>query len=194
MNRERFMLAEILPDMANSVFESHARIHTHKADGLYIPNLEYVDNKMRCRADWSVRMGIYAHLYLDWKFVLDFLIPKFDWDISNGKITNKASGVSFGPRKFFSEDGLYQAYSETTKILVESGKLKLEPVRNLPAALPGTGLKLFDDIVAESWKERFEWYIANAREQNEQMFSVEEYIAFIENQAVNATAQILHKE
>ena len=193
LNRERFVLSEILPDMAISVFESHFRIRTHKANGLFIPNVEASESVIRHKVDWSIRMGIYAHLCLDRAFVLNFLLPRFEWNTSDGKIVSKTSGEVFKPRDFFSENGLYSAYSETTKVLVDKEKLRLKSIRNLPDTLPKTGVKAIDEIVAEPWKERLEWYIANAKEQTDQVFSAEEYIAFIENEAVNTTAQILHR-
>ena len=195
LNRERFILAEILPDMAKSRAESHFKVRLSKVRGICVPSLDTLDAAMNLGVDWSIRMGVYAHLFLDRSFMMNFLIPRFEWETSEGEIISKASGKVFTFRNFFSEKGLHSAYAEATKILVDSGKLKLKSVRNLPRVLPETGLEAVDDIVAsESWRDRVEWYIAHAEKRTDMLFSADEYIAFIENQAATMTAQMLHRE
>ena len=194
LNRERFMLAEILPDMARSRDDSHFRIHLSKAQGIRVPSLDTLSSAVAFRVDWSMRMGVYAHLFLDRTFIVNFLVPRFEWEALEGQIFSKASGKVFTRRNFFSEEGLYSAYAEATKILVESGKLKMKSIRNLPKVLPEIGVEALDNIVSEPWRDRIEWYVAHSKSRTDSLFSADEYISFIENQAVTATAQILHME
>lgn len=195
LNRENFMLGGILPDMAEERNIAHCKVEHRKIRGLYVPDLYSAERQLYVSKNWSLRMGIYAHLYLDRYFLLNFLVPKFGWDI-NGRheIINCSTGEIFTVSEFFSPEGLYGAYSELNVAIINGGLLNLEAIKKLPEELPKTGIKVLDQTIAEPWQKQLEKYTTHLSERTDRIFSIDEYLEFAEKAAVRLTAEMLHME
>ncbi|MBQ6486578.1 hypothetical protein IJI76_02535 [Candidatus Saccharibacteria bacterium] len=193
LNRERFILTGILPDMAKNQFSSHFRYRTRKAPGVFLPDINTAERLInRATTDWSIKMGIYSHFWFDMTFLTDFIIPRFDFRAEDCKIRNIATGELFTPEDFIRE--LRHAYSETTAALLASEKLKVKAIRSLPDEICRTTVPEFDTIVEEPWKEKFKRYLENSKVEKNKLFNVEDYIRFIEDRAVTLTALMFYKE
>lgn len=193
LEKEMFMMGGILPDMAKEHRFSHFKVGVKKVWGLYAPDLYSAGRSMFMIRNWSLRMGVYAHLYLDRYFVKKFLVPRFQWDMKKqGKITNLATGEVFETEQFFSSEGLYRAYGEVNSVILSKGLLDLEWVKSLPDELPSTGLAVFDEKIETSWKEQLEMNIKCVCEQTDRVLPVDDYLAFSNETARRLMAEIIY--
>lgn len=191
LSYEPFVLTGILPDMAKDRSGSHFRYEARRAPGIFYPDLEVAERKIKqVAADWSIRMGIYSHFWLDTVFLDEFLIPKFDFNTD--KITNLETKESFKHEEFKEE--LKRAYTETGKFLVDNDKIAVEDFMQLSDVLPVTNVSEFDDIDDESWKKRFEKCLTSKLKRKNHLFPVEDYVHYIENKAVTLTALMFYME
>lgn len=192
LNRERFMLAGIMPDLAEDKFKSHYRYIDRKL-GLFVPDLFVADREIsKARSDWSVRMGLYVHIHFDQIFLMDFVVKKFHWDVQGRAITSKVTGEVFSPEEFFSLDGLFGAYAEIATVLLSEGYLKMKGVESLPDELPRVNTSEMKPV--KDWRQEFERQANTTRVRTDRLFSVSEAIKFIEEQATLLTAYMLYTE
>lgn len=192
LNRERFMLAGIMPDLTEDKFKAHYKYISRKI-GLYVPDLRLADRMIsHTWNDWSIRTGLYAHMYFDQKFVMEFLVPRFDWDTEGQKITSIATGEEFSSEQFFSLDGLFGAYAEVATALLSGGRLRAKLVENLPDDLPEVKMPEMEPV--KDWRLEFERQASNVRAKTDRIFPVDEAINFIEEQATLLTAYMLYTE
>lgn len=192
INRERFMLAGIMPDLADSKYKSHYKYLNQKL-GMYIPDLYLADRAIsRVRNDWSVRSGLYAHIYLDQKFMMNFVVPKFYWDAKHQKITSKATDKVFSADDFFSSEGLFKAYGEVATAILDRDLLKMKAIETLPDELPEVNILEMQPVW--QWRDKFNYFVENRQEETNEIFSVSEAIDFIREQAVTLTAHLLYTE
>lgn len=192
INRERFMLAGIIPDLAEDKFKSHYKYVDRKL-GLFVPDLFVADRSIsKARNDWSVRMGLYAHIHLDQKFLMDFVVKKFYWDVREQRITSKLTGEIFSPEEFFSKDGLFGAYEEVAAAILSEGRLRVKGVESFPDELPETKIPEMKPV--KDWWQEFDRQATTNRARTDRIFPVAEAIKFIEEQATLSAAYMLYTE
>jgi len=195
LDREKFMLGGILPDMAKEHNFSHFKVEAGRVRRLYVPDLYSAGRAMKTMTDWSLEMGIYAHLYLDRNFILRFLIPRFEWDLKKrGEVVSKETGEIFTTQKFFSGEGLYGAYGELNFAIIKDELLDVPAIEKMSDELPKTGMSNFDEIVDEPWKEQFKRYTGHLSPRTDQIFSVNEYLDFSRGLTKNLVAEMLYAE
>ena len=81
-----FFSGNLVPDLALDKKTSHFRIPA-SVEGFVIPDLKRAKKEL-LDVKSAMNIGIYCHLYLDYYFIEDFLIPSFIWDEANMMVIN----------------------------------------------------------------------------------------------------------
>ncbi|MBQ9016670.1 hypothetical protein IJ103_00280 [Candidatus Saccharibacteria bacterium] len=196
LGRDAFLLGGIIPDLAVDHNLSHYKVFSRKAHGIFVPDLAAALRQMpQKKNSWPLRMGVYAHLYLDYHFLSDFLIPRYLWNLRReGRIENLATRAVYTTEEFFSAKGLYGAYGELNLAILERGLLDLELIRSLPDKAPEVGAAEMDERDERPWKERFEGYLTHRSPITNKILPVEEYLKFSAGLANRFAAEMLHIE
>ena len=194
--RDDFMLSGILPDLAREQDLAHFKVESEEVPGLNLPDLELAERWLPKKIGWSVGRGVYAHLYLDYHFFVDFLKPRYKWSLeTNGTVQNLQTGQVFSAEQFFSSMGLYSAYGELNEVILDRGLLDVEAIRELPTdRLPKTYLDVIDFVDEQPWREQFEEYLTHRLPRTDRIFSVEEYLEFSAKMARRCAAEMLQVE
>ena len=114
-----FMSGNLIPDLATDKNNSHYRKNA-SVDGFFVPEMELVKRDL-FRPEDSIKFGMYCHLYLDYYFIEEFLIPEFIWDVEGMKVINPRNNMSWDVNTFFSHYGMYGAYTEINQLMVRDG-------------------------------------------------------------------------
>ena len=115
LDKVNFMAGNLIPDLANDKKASHYRKKA-SVNGFFVPTMESVKKDLFVPSD-SVKFGMYCHLYLDYYFIEDFLIPEFIWDTSTMKVINPRNHKEWDVKTFFSHDGMYGSYTEINDLM-----------------------------------------------------------------------------
>lgn len=191
-SRDRFMLGGILPDLARDRNRSHWKVESRRVKGLFIPNMYDALRRLAEVKNWSLRLGIYAHLYLDLRFIVEFLVPKFEWKMfEKGEIRHLGTGEVMSVKEFFSGKGLYGAYAEINAMILENNLLDIDSIMEIGPQAPMTGLNELDDRVDESWKNRFETYLTHQAKETNRFFPLHEYLFFSNQVALDFANEVL---
>lgn len=75
LDKVSFMAGNLIPDLATDKKKSHYRKKA-SVDGFFVPEMELVKRDLFVPED-SVKFGMFCHLYLDYYFIEEFLIPEF---------------------------------------------------------------------------------------------------------------------
>ena len=178
LNKVAFMAGNLIPDLAVDKKHSHYR-EPASVKGFYVPNMEMVKKELYVPSD-PIKFGMYCHLYLDYYFIEDFLIPEFIWDNENMKVINPRNGMEWDVSIFFSQDGMYGSYTEINQLLVKDGHVSMQTVAEIPEILPNTGMEVFDTRREKTWKKELEEYIAEKKPYTGNIFNYERLWASIE--------------
>ena len=114
-----FMAGNLIPDLATDKQRSHYRKKA-SVDGFFVPEMELVKRELFVPED-SVKFGMFCHLYLDYYFIEEFLIPEFIWDVERMKVINPRNNKEWDVKTFFSHSGMYGAYTEINQLMVRDG-------------------------------------------------------------------------
>lgn len=163
-----FMSGNLIPDLATDKKNSHYRKKA-SVDGFFVPEMELVKRDL-FRPEDSVKFGMYCHLYLDYYFIEEFLIPEFIWDVEEMKVINPRNNMSWDVKTFFSHSGMYGAYTEINQLMVRDGHVSLNTVNEIPDLLPSTGIPVFDTRRDKTWKTELEEYLAQKKEYTGEIF------------------------
>lgn len=163
-NASLFYQGNILPDIVTNDWKScvHMKreLNGHKDFG--IPDLPFIRKQLLRDLSDPLHLGIYAHLYLDARFITEFLIPSFIWDYENEVIINPKTGYTATTEEFFGyqNSGLYAAYTSINPMLMKDYGLQ-EVVDIMPDELAMTGISLFDDHRKNyiPWKQELQGYL-----------------------------------
>ncbi len=158
LNRIDFLSGNILPDLAVDKTSSHFQIHTPIVC-LAIPNIQRAQ-KVLFALDNSLRFGAFCHLYLDYYFIKNFLIPNFIWDIDDMLVINPNNNCKWSTHDFFSNKGLYGAYTEINHLILRDGYISNELLNSIPSILPETGITAFDIRNSKTWREELAGYLS----------------------------------
>ena len=135
LDKVNFMAGNLIPDLANDKKASHYRKKA-SVNGFFVPTMESVKKDLFVPSD-SVKFGMYCHLYLDYYFIEDFLIPEFIWDTSTMKVINPRNHKEWDVKTFFSHDGMYGSYTEINDLMLKDGHVSLETVSQTDVKKPG---------------------------------------------------------
>lgn len=158
LNRIDFLSGNVLPDLSIDKNSSHFQIHTPIVC-LSIPNIKKV-KKVLFTLDDSLKFGMFCHLYLDYYFIKNFLIPNFIWDIDDMLVINPNNNYKWSTHDFFSNNGLYGAYTEINHLILRDGYISKELLDSIPSILPKTGIPGFDIRYAKTWREELDAYLS----------------------------------
>jgi len=178
LDKVRFMAGNLIPDMAAA-----DKLYTHyhvpaSVEGFLVPNMQEVTKDL-WNIDDSVEFGMYCHLYFDYHFISEFLIPEFIWDMENGEVVNPRNGKKWSRDSFFSEDGLYGSYTEINQLMLRD-HISMDLVNKIPEELPKTGMQLYDIRKGKTWKAELEEYMAEKKEYTGDVFDYDRLWEYLE--------------
>lgn len=159
LNKVNFLSGSLLPDLAIDKKSSHFQVST-SIECLEIPNIHSTQNMLFDVND-SLKFGAFCHLYLDYYFIKNFLIPNFIWNIDNMTIINPNNNYQWTIVDFFSNNGLYGAYTEINHLILRDGYVSSELISLIPNELPKIGIPCFDTRKQKSWKQELNEYLSN---------------------------------
>lgn len=161
LNELDFLSGNLIPDLSSEKSIAHYSIKA-SLQGFWVPNL-IIAKKDLFIPNNSIKLGIYTHLYLDYHFVENFLIPEFIWDTKNKKIINPRNNKEWNEYSFFSKDGIYSSYTQMNHLLLSDGYVSLDEIKKIPIELPKTGIKVFDKRRKKTWLTELEEYLENPK-------------------------------
>ncbi len=173
-----FMSGNLIPDLATDKKRAHYRKKA-SMDGFFVPEIESVKRDLFIPKD-PIDFGIYSHLYLDYYFIEGFLIPEFIWDAEEMKVINPRNNICWGVKTFFSNSGMYGAYTEINQLLLRDGRVSLDTVKEIPEILPSTGIDVFDTRRNKTWKTELEEYMAQKKHYTGEIFDYDRLWSYIE--------------
>ena len=168
LDKVSFMAGNLIPDLATDKKRSHYRKKA-SVDGFFVPEMELVKRDLFVPED-SVKFGMFCHLYLDYYFIEEFLIPEFVWDVERMKVINPRNNKEWDVKTFFSHSGMYGAYTEINQLLVRDGHVSVSTIEKIPEILPNTGLTVFDARREKTWKAELDEYLAQEKEYTGEIF------------------------
>lgn len=191
LNKLLFLAANQIPDLATNKMLSHYRKEA-SVKGLWVPDMELVKKDLFVLED-PVKLGMYSHLYLDYHFIEEFLIPEFVWDVENGKVRNPRNGKVWDAGEFFytkSEKGMYASYNEINPLLLRDAYISRSTIEEIPELLPATGIPVFDARREKTWKAELEGYLAKPKEYTGDIFDYDRLCEFIKKLAIRFVEEV----
>lgn len=188
LDKVSFIAGNLIPDLATDKKQSHYRKKA-SVDGFFVPEMELVRRDLFVPED-SVKFGMFCHLYLDYYFIEEFLIPEFIWDVETMRVINPRNNKEWDVKTFFSHSGMYGAYTEINQLMVRDGHVSISTVEEIPAILPNTGLTVFDARREKTWKAELEEYLAQEKEYTGEIFDYNRLWSCIERIATQFVEEI----
>ena len=178
LDKVSFMAGNLIPDLATDKKRSHYRKKA-SVDGFFVPEMELVRRDLFVPKD-SVKFGMFCHLYLDYYFIEEFLIPEFIWDVETMRVINPINNKEWDVKTFFSHSGMYGSYTEINQLLVRDGHVSVSTIEEIPEILPNTGLTVFDARREKTWKAELDEYLAQEKEYTGEIFDYNRLLSCIE--------------
>ena len=188
LDKVSFLAGNLIPDLATDKKRSHYRKKA-SVDGFFVPEMELVRRDLFVPKD-SVKFGLFCHLYLDYYFIEEFLIPEFVWDVERMKVINPRNNKEWDVKTFFSHSGMYGAYTEINQLLVRDGHVSVSTIEEIPEILPNTGLTVFDARREKTWKAELDEYLAQKKEYTGEIFDYNRLWSCIERIATQFVEEI----
>lgn len=188
LDKISFMAGNLIPDLATDKKKSHYRKKA-SVDGFFVPEMEAVTREFLIPED-SIKFGMYCHLYLDYYFIEDFLIPEFIWDAKDMKVINPRNNKQWDVKTFFSHNGMYGAYTEINQLLVRDGHVSLDTVKEIPEILPTTGITVFDERRDKTWKAELDEYLSQNKDYTGEIFDYDRLWSCIQKIAIQLVENI----
>ena len=167
-SKNLFMAGNLIPDLSVDKWHSHYRKEA-SFEGFFVPEMEIAKKELLDVSD-SIKFGMYCHLYLDYHFIEDFLIPEFIWDVQNMLVTNPKNNKQWDTKTFFSASGMYGAYTEMSNLMIRNGHISMKVIERIPEILPNTGMPVFDNRREKTWKEELNDYLAQEKDYTGEIF------------------------
>ncbi|MBQ9116132.1 MAG: hypothetical protein IJY04_03825 [Clostridia bacterium] len=160
-DRAEFLAGNLLPDLAKNKALSHFR-KPASLDGMLVPDLQKAAELM-LPPHRPLLFGAYCHLFLDASFIEEILIATFIWDKERKTVTSRESGLTVSIGEFFSDNGIYGAYTELNQLLIRDGYVSSELIDSIPDVIPKTGIEFLDYRREMSWREELNGYLSEKR-------------------------------
>lgn len=189
LNKVEFMAGNLIPDLATNRDKSHYRKKA-SVNGFWVPDMESVKRDL-FKPYNSLIFGMYCHLYLDYRFIEEFLLREFTWvekDSELFKVVNPRNGKVWDVDTFFSQEGMYGSYTEINQMMIKDNRISLETIEKIPEVLPDTGVEVYDVRREKTWKTELDEYFALKKEYTGEVFDYNrlwESIESFANQFVN---------
>ncbi len=193
LDKIKFMSGNLIPDLAIvdkkiSHFRKGATIK-----GLFVPDMAKVEKELFAIDD-TIKLGMYCHLYFDYSFIENFLIPEFEWPYERMKIVNPRNHMEWDPEPFFKKDGVYyQGFNEINHLLISDGCISIKTISELPEDLPNTGMEVFDVRCEKTWKAEFEEYLNKKEEYTGNIFNYDRLKRCIQKTSDQLVKKIIAK-
>ncbi len=173
LNEIKFYTGNQIPDRVADKNATHLFVPTEN-EWFWAPDIKRI-KKMWLDITDSVKLGIYTHLYLDHAFITQFLLKEYEYDIPakevifvrklmDKKILDSEIRIekkfTISKDQFFSDAGLYGAYTEINGELLKNKKVTLQHLYDIPEELPKVGIKEFDEFKPGTWKAELMGYLA----------------------------------
>ena len=178
LNKVAFMAGNLIPDLSTDKNSAHYSIKA-SLDGFWVPNMEVVTEDLFVPED-SVKFGMFCHLYLDYHFIEEFLIPEFIWNEAEDKVINPRNGKEWDIKTFFSHSGMYGSYTEINQLMIKDGHVPLNTVAQISDVLPKSGLPVFDSRRTKTWRDELNEYLHAEKEYTGDVFNYERLWNYIE--------------
>lgn len=188
LDKVSFLAGNLIPDLATDKKRSHYRKKA-SVDGFFVPEMELVRRDLFVPKD-SVKFGMFCHLYLDYYFIEEFLIPEFIWDVETMRVINPRNNKEWDVKTFFSHSGMYGSYTEINQLLVRDGHVSVSTIEEIPEILPNTGLTVFDARREKTWKAELDEYLAQKKEYTGEIFDYNRLWSCIERIATQFVDEI----
>ena len=188
LDKVSFMAGNLIPDLATDKKRSHYRKKA-SVDGFFVPEMELVKRDLFVPED-SVKFGMFCHLYLDYYFIEEFLIPEFIWDVETMRVINPRNNKEWDVKTFFSHSGMYGSYTEINQLLVRDGHVSVSTIEEIPEILPNTGLTVFDARREKTWEAELDEYLAQEKEYTGEIFDYNRLWSCIERIATQFVDEI----
>ena len=188
LDKVSFMAGNLIPDLATDKKQSHYRKKA-SVDGFFVPEMELVRRDLFVPKD-SVKFGMFCHLYLDYYFIEEFLIPEFIWDVETMRVINPRNNKEWDVKTFFSHSGMYGSYTEINQLLLRDGHVSVSTIEEIPEILPNTGLTVFDARREKTWKAELDEYLAQKKEYTGEIFDYNRLWSCIERIATQFVDEI----
>lgn len=168
VDKIEFMAGNLIPDLATDKKLSHYRKEA-SVKGFFVPEVRAVKRDL---LDFQspIKLGMYCHLILDYYFIESFLIPEFIWDEKRMMVVNPRNHKEWTVKQFFSQDGMYGAYTEINQLLLRDGRISQATVIGLPTILPNTGIEVYDKRREKTWRQELEEYFAQKKQYTGDIF------------------------
>lgn len=189
LNKVEFMSGNLIPDLAVDKAGSHYSIKASH-EGFWVPNMDLVRRELFVPND-SVKFGMFCHLYLDYYFIEEFLIPEFIWDEKNYKVINPRNNKEWDVKTFFSHSGMYGSYTEINQLMIRDGHIPLSTVAQIPDVLPNSGLPVFDARRERTWKDELDEYLATKKDYTGDVFDYERLWNYIEKISTKFVEEVI---
>lgn len=189
INEINFMAGNLIPDLATDKQKSHYR-KPASVNGFFVPEMSLVKQDLYVPTD-PIKLGMYCHLYLDYYFIEEFLLPEFIWDTKSMKVINPRNNKEWSLDTFFSHSGMYGSYTEINGLMLQDGHISLEKVNQIPEILPSTGIAVFDQRIPTTWKAELAEYLAQKKEYTGEIFDYHRLWSSIEKIATRFTKEVL---
>lgn len=184
-----FMAGNLIPDFAKADKQkTHYRMKASNGV-LWVPNLKLVKKDLYIPED-SIKFGMYSHLYLDYYFFENFLIPSFIWNKEEQKVISKKNNNQWDTNEFFSRKVLYKGYSEINFCIIKEKCITLEKIQEIPEILPNTGLPIFDERISTTWKQELKYYLEKNVNYTGEIFDYSKFLSFIQETAKQLAEEI----
>lgn len=182
-----FLAGNLIPDLSKDKSLSHYYVSTG-IDGLFIPDLELAKKDLIVKRDLfdsnnSIKLGMFCHIYLDYHFIKDILIPKFIWDTENNKVTNRINNKTWTIPSFFSQSGLYGFYTKSNQLILKKQLISLITIAAIPRVLPVSGMSSFDCRNEKTWLDELNGYLSQEINYSGEIFKIEFLWNFIEKKS-----------
>ena len=186
-----FLSGNLIPDLTLNKNLTHYYVSTD-IDGLFIPDIECAENELFIPEN-SIKLGMFCHIYLDYYFIKDLLLPKFIWDTKNDKVINRLNNNEWTIPEFFSQNGLYGFYTKSNQMILENQLISLITIASIPTILPNSGIYKFDLRRNQTWRAELNGYLSQNVDYAGEIFDIKFLWDFIDNMSTQFVQYFLSK-
>ena len=183
--QQRFMMGNLIPDLGSDKNRTHCRYRLPYPVGILLPDLYEATHRwpLITSPQDAIRAGVLAHLYLDYWFLKDFVIPRFSWEWNTISLNSEPHYHNWTRKEFFGKTGLYRCYGELNCIIIQKQLVDILALNRIPAELPLTGISDFDERKERSWREELNSYLINPYFVEKPIFDIDDICTFFQEKA-----------